>query len=159
MAEYLIQSETLDDIADAINAKTGGSSAMTPAEMVTAIGTISGGGGGGLPLLLEDTITVTDDTRENSNYTITSFIDEFVTNADNVQSGTCAAVCFYIENTSTANSRGVYASAIARYGSNFNARGYGFRFDGNITAGNYTTFRIGSGSVIHKYVYQLSGVS
>ena len=46
MADYLIQSETLDDIADAINAKTGGSSAMTPAEMVTAIGSISGGGGG-----------------------------------------------------------------------------------------------------------------
>ena len=45
MAEYLIQSETLDDIADAINAKTGGSSAMTPAEIVTAIGSISSGGG------------------------------------------------------------------------------------------------------------------
>ena len=45
MAEYLIQSETLDDIVDAINAKTGGSSAMTPTQMVTAIGSISGGGG------------------------------------------------------------------------------------------------------------------
>lgn len=45
MAEYLIQDTTLDAIADAINAKTGGSSAMTPAEMVTAIGSISGGGG------------------------------------------------------------------------------------------------------------------
>ena len=45
MAEYLIQDTTLDAIADAINSKTGGSSAMTPAEMVTAIGTISGGGG------------------------------------------------------------------------------------------------------------------
>lgn len=45
MAEYLIQSETLDDIADAIRAKTGGSSAMTPAEMVTAIGSIETGGG------------------------------------------------------------------------------------------------------------------
>lgn len=43
MAEYLIQSGTLDDIVDAINAKTGGSSAMTPAQMVQAIGTISGG--------------------------------------------------------------------------------------------------------------------
>ena len=43
MAEYLIQDTTLDAIADAINAKTGGSSAMTPAEMATAIGTISGG--------------------------------------------------------------------------------------------------------------------
>lgn len=45
MAEYLIQDTTLDAIANAINAKTGGSSAMTPAEMVTAIGSISGGGG------------------------------------------------------------------------------------------------------------------
>lgn len=43
MAEYLIQDTTLDAIADAINAKTGGSSAMTPAEMATAIGSISGG--------------------------------------------------------------------------------------------------------------------
>ena len=46
MQEYLIQSETLDDIADAINAKTGGSSAMTPAEMVTEIESIETGGGG-----------------------------------------------------------------------------------------------------------------
>jgi hypothetical protein len=44
MAEYLIQDTTLDSIADAINAKTGGSSAMTPAEMVTAIGGIQTGG-------------------------------------------------------------------------------------------------------------------
>ena len=44
MAEYLIQSETLDYIADAINAKTGGSSAMTPAQMVTAIAAIPSGG-------------------------------------------------------------------------------------------------------------------
>lgn len=47
MADYLIQDSTLDAIADAINAKTGGSSAMTPAQMVTAIGNISGGGSGG----------------------------------------------------------------------------------------------------------------
>lgn len=45
MSEYLIQDSTLTDIADAIRAKTGGSSAMTPDEMVTAIGSISGGGG------------------------------------------------------------------------------------------------------------------
>ena len=44
MAEYLIQDSTLKDIADAIRAKTGGSSAMMPTEMATAIGTISGGG-------------------------------------------------------------------------------------------------------------------
>lgn len=45
MAEYLIQGETLDDIADAINAKTGGSSAMTPAQMVTAIQNIPAASG------------------------------------------------------------------------------------------------------------------
>ena len=38
MAEYLIQDTSLEAIADAINAKTGGSSAMTPAEMAVAIG-------------------------------------------------------------------------------------------------------------------------
>lgn len=42
MAEYLIQDTTLDAIANAINAKTGGTSAMTPAEMATAIRAISG---------------------------------------------------------------------------------------------------------------------
>lgn len=52
MADYLIQDTTLDAIVDAINAKTGGSSAMTPAQMVTAIGTISGGGGGSLPSVI-----------------------------------------------------------------------------------------------------------
>jgi len=44
MAEYLIQDTTLDAIANAINAKTGKMEAMTPAEMVTEIGSISGGG-------------------------------------------------------------------------------------------------------------------
>lgn len=44
MAEYLIQGTTLDAIADAINAKTGGSSAMTPAQMMTAIENIPSGG-------------------------------------------------------------------------------------------------------------------
>lgn len=41
MAEYLIQSETLDAIAEAINQKAGTQNTMTPAQMVTAIGTIS----------------------------------------------------------------------------------------------------------------------
>lgn len=46
MAEYLIQDTSLDAIADAINAKTGGSSAMTPAQMVLEIQSIPTGGGG-----------------------------------------------------------------------------------------------------------------
>ena len=43
MAEYRIQGSTLDAIADAINTKTGGSSAMTPAQMVTEIAAIPSG--------------------------------------------------------------------------------------------------------------------
>lgn len=62
MAEYLIQGETLDDIADAINAKTGGSSAMTPAQMVTAIGTISGGGTPSYHLFYDETLSEEVDT-------------------------------------------------------------------------------------------------
>lgn len=60
MAEYLIQSETLDEIADAINAKTGGSSAMTPAEMVTEIGNIQTGGDGSLELLASGQYTLAE---------------------------------------------------------------------------------------------------
>ena len=44
MADYLIQDTTLDAIADAINAKTGGAGALTPAQMVTEIGNIPSGG-------------------------------------------------------------------------------------------------------------------
>ena len=51
MAEYLIQGTTLDAIADAINAKTGGASAMTPAEMVTEIASIPSGGGSLPPVI------------------------------------------------------------------------------------------------------------
>lgn len=42
MAEYLIQDSTLEDIADAIRAKTGGTNTMTPAQMAVEIGNISG---------------------------------------------------------------------------------------------------------------------
>lgn len=40
MAEYLIQDSTLEDIADAIRAKTGGTNTMTPAQMAVKIGNI-----------------------------------------------------------------------------------------------------------------------
>lgn len=44
MALRLIQSETLKSIADAIRAKTNKTAKMTPTQMATEIGTISGGG-------------------------------------------------------------------------------------------------------------------
>lgn len=42
----LTLTQAFSDIADAIRAKTGKSDTMTPAEMPTEIGSISGGGGG-----------------------------------------------------------------------------------------------------------------
>jgi hypothetical protein len=44
MADRLIQTGTLTDIADAIRAKTGKSATMTPLEMPTEIASIIGGG-------------------------------------------------------------------------------------------------------------------
>ena len=44
MADRLIQTGTLTDIADAIRAKTGKSATMTPLEMPSEIASISGGG-------------------------------------------------------------------------------------------------------------------
>ena len=45
MADYLIHDSTLEDIADAIRSKTGGSSLIAPEDMPTEIASISGGGG------------------------------------------------------------------------------------------------------------------
>lgn len=44
MSEYLIQESTLVEIASAIRSKTGSSQSFTPAQMVSAIMSISGGG-------------------------------------------------------------------------------------------------------------------
>ena len=44
MADYLIHDSTLEDIADAIRSKTGGSSLIAPEDMPTEIASISGGG-------------------------------------------------------------------------------------------------------------------
>lgn len=43
MSRYSIDGAILEDIADAINAKTGEAAAMTPGEMADAISSISGG--------------------------------------------------------------------------------------------------------------------
>lgn len=58
MADYLIQESTLDSIVRAINDKAGTQVAMTPAQMVTAIAAISGGGLGEFELI--NTITITE---------------------------------------------------------------------------------------------------
>lgn len=78
MTEYLIQDTTLDAIADAINAKTGGSSAMTPAEMVTEIAAIPSGGGRTGEFTYLETFTLQEDVAslliDLSGYTYKEYI-------------------------------------------------------------------------------------
>jgi hypothetical protein len=47
MSNYIIQGQTLTDIADAIRDKTGSNGLITPEDMPTAIESIETGGGGG----------------------------------------------------------------------------------------------------------------
>lgn len=63
MANRIIQTDTLTDIADAIRAKTGKSASMTPAEMVTEIGSIQTG----------TTPTGTKTITENGTYDVTNY--------------------------------------------------------------------------------------
>lgn len=78
MSTYFVQGSTMDAIADAINAKTGGSSAMTPAQMVTAIGTISGGGIDPTVFTQIGSFNIAEDVRQFnfdiSNYDYTRYI-------------------------------------------------------------------------------------
>lgn len=53
MADYLIHDSTLEDIADAIRAKTGGSALINPEDMADEIdGIQTGGGGASLPSII-----------------------------------------------------------------------------------------------------------
>lgn len=67
MADRLIQTGTLSDIADAIRAKTGKSAIMTPLEMPEEIASIETGGGGSLPSIISKidggSFTLSSDTQ------------------------------------------------------------------------------------------------
>ena len=60
MADYLIHDSTLEDIADAIRNKTGGSSLIAPEDMSTEIASISGGGSSYEMKLLYETAPTTE---------------------------------------------------------------------------------------------------
>lgn len=62
---YSIEGQILTDIADAINTKTGGTTALAPGDMADEIGSISDGGGGATAYTISGTgaahVSVTDD--------------------------------------------------------------------------------------------------
>ena len=76
--ERTYSEQTISDIADAINTKAGTSGTMTPSAMITAIGNIPSGGGGGviIPTFSKTTIATTD--IANSPDTLT-FTDDYTT--------------------------------------------------------------------------------
>lgn len=57
MSTYFVQGSTMDAIAEAINHKAGTQAAMTPAQMVTAIGNIPSGGSGNLQITIASNLT------------------------------------------------------------------------------------------------------
>ena len=69
MADYLIHDSTLEDIADAIRSKTGGSSLIAPEDMPSEIESISGGGSSGGLVKKTGTVSIA------SNYTYTGAVD------------------------------------------------------------------------------------
>lgn len=112
MADYLIQDSTLTDIADAIRAKTGGSSAMTPAEMVTAIGSIPSGGGSQITkdewTLASDYNGTTQGFYYGTNYIDRTFVGVQIIHIDGNTASSNAAKGVYIDNHYSAETMNVY---------------------------------------------------
>lgn len=151
MDEYLIQGSTLTDIADAIREKTGDSALMTPAEMVEAIGSISGGG---LPLLVSyESITVENDRiSQDTGGTTQAFANEFMPKLQ-VYDGGYPIILILIENTNKTEYSGQCAARLSTIESgNATNRFFARRNLSNVVLGNYW-FYIGAGSVIHKFVF------
>lgn len=104
MAEYLINDSTLTAIGDAIRAKTGGVSLMTPAQMVTEIGSIPSGGGSGYAKKTGSFVLETDYTyanRADQTYTGSiliatglSRIDSLIVWSEEWAAGTVEVNCF-----------------------------------------------------------------
>lgn len=147
MADYLIQDTTLDAIANAINAKTGGSSAMTPAQMVTAIGSISGGGGASW---VHQQYTLAEDwTTTAAGGNTQNFYNTYL-------SGTVGKVVIAIisNNTVTENSKAVSVVGINATGYSVNSNAKVLFFNRlNATNGIVSNFDffLSAGSVIDIY--------
>ena len=110
MATRRIDTQTLTGIADAIRAKKGGASAMTPAEMVTEIGNISGGGS----QITKDEWTLTSDFSSNTQgFFYSSYCDrtfggmQLFHYANNNATNYCATIAF-VDNAKTGASTSAF---------------------------------------------------
>jgi len=149
MAEYLIQGETLDNIANAINARTGGSAAMTPAEMADAIAAIQTGGGSEI----ETTdYVLTEDWSTNDLGNTQNFYNTFCNKGDGLY-------VFMILNNGIANSDLYKAiSAVSWTGITKDAWAVSRRVFNDVTQVNTTMgFHMSIGTTIRQY-YMAKGV-
>ena len=155
MDEYLIQGTTLDAIADAINAKTGGSSAMTPAQMVTAIGNIPSGTA--LPLFIKhEAITVTSDRiTVDTGGNAKAFSDEFMPPLATSQIG-YPIILILVENTNNseyAAQSAVRLSSVTNGVSQTGRQGLRSNRNGLDMGDANVGFYVGAGSIVHRYVF------
>lgn len=123
MSFFKINSETLDRIANAINAKTGKTAALTPAQMVTEIGSISGGGG--------VTPTGTIQIAQNGTYNVTNYASAEV----NVSGGGGGATWRQIVDFATSENLHEITADIPNGEQNHNV--YKVQYTGSFSTGEY----------------------
>ena len=153
MSKAIITEELLDDIADAIIAKGGASTAMTPAQMADAIDSISGSGSGYFELLEE--ITVSEDTR-SVNIDLSDYSDcrDLIIIEDVTLS---ASDWMYYVNNGTSPSGGTYDN------SSITKTGVCFAWFETTTGGNYNSIKpsvnglnVISGKINNFFIYTYS---
>lgn len=155
MAFGIIDTSTLTAIANAIRTKLGVQTTYKPSEMATAIGQISGGGGGQtLPFFVsQEDITITEDHTSASD-TISAFQSTYLPSYGAADMPFPTEI-YLIENT---NTDATYAAQAAARISSLASLGYAtgrvfIRTSGAVTQTNYSFF-LGAGSVMHKYVFR-----
>ena len=148
---YRILKTTLDDIADAIRAKTGGSAAMTPAQMVTEIGNIPIGGS--LPTSIskidggEFTFASERESTYRINHTLGVTPKGFVIWTDDVDLSTvgnyrCIRGVFIVDETADGSTTS-YLYQLGTNNHNFNAYGrlVGANYSGYANS-NYISYNV-----------------
>lgn len=127
MSEYIIESQTLTDIADAIRGKTGSSSTLTPLQMPSAIANIPSG---------SSVNTITIEIGENS---VTQGLELYNLFLPYFQGAKALLSIEMVENTYTVNNQFMYY----RYGASLYYKQDSYRWRNgsantfNWAAGNY----------------------